>query len=126
MSVWRSGNAVHTADKYFISSAERDQNGKLNLTIASAGGYGKLSNTRQIKDLLKNNQIKLVVLSCNEDIAMDIARMVKTEEERYVTDFDGRGVSATMREIPVFVNPNTDQMAVEINGRVLSVDQFFK
>ncbi|NTW50604.1 MAG: photosystem P840 reaction center protein PscD [Chlorobiales bacterium] len=126
MSVWRSGNAVHTADKYFISSAERDQNGRLSLTIASAGGYGKLSNTKQIKDLLKNNQIKLVVLSCNEDIAFDAEKMVRTQEERYVTDFDGRGVRSTMREIPVFVNPNTDQMSVEIDGKVLSVDRFFK
>lgn len=126
MSVWRSGNAVHTADKYFITNTERDQNGKLNLTIASAAGYGKLNNTKQIKDLLKNHQIKLVVLSCNENIAFDAEKMVRAQEERYVTDFDGRGVRSTMREIPVFVNPNNDQMSVEIDGRVIPVDRFFK
>lgn len=126
MSVWRSGNPVHTADKYFISTTERDQNGALRLTIASASGHGKLSDTKLIKDLLKSEKIKVVVLSCNENIALDVDRMVKTEEERYVTDFDGRGVRSAMREIPVFVNPNTDQMSVEINGRVLSVNQFFK
>lgn len=126
MSVWRSGNAIHTADKYFISSAERDQNGGLKLTIASAGGYGKLSNTKQIKDLLRSNQIKLVVLSCNQDIAFDAEKMVITQEERYVTDFDRRGVRSTMREIPVFVNPNTDLMSVEIDGKVLPLGQFFK
>ncbi|ACF13732.1 photosystem P840 reaction center protein PscD [Chloroherpeton thalassium ATCC 35110] len=126
MSIWRTGNPVHKIDKYFITKAERDDYGRLNLTFASTGGYGQLTNIPEIKKLLKNHDIQVAVLSSNEDIAINLQEFVKSSEERYVTDFDGRGVRSTMREVQVFVNPNTDEMVVDINGRLYSLNEFFK
>jgi hypothetical protein len=66
MPITKSGNAVHKLDKYFITQARRDENGRLKLTIASAAGYGRLTNTEEIKRKLADKQIQLVVLSSNE------------------------------------------------------------
>jgi photosystem P840 reaction center protein PscD len=41
-------------------------------------------------------------------------------------NYDGRGVQWTVREIQVFVNPNNNEMSVEINGKVIPLDEFFK
>jgi photosystem P840 reaction center protein PscD len=126
MSVWRTGNPVHKADKYFITDVERDQNGRVLLSLSSAGGYGKITNTPQVKELIKEGAINVFVLSSNENIAMNGEKLVRDSEERYVTDFDGRSVRCTMREMPVFVNPNNDRMSIEVNGRVYTLEEFFK
>jgi photosystem P840 reaction center protein PscD len=126
MSVWRTGNAVHTVDKYFITNTARDQNGRLKLTISSAGGYGQLTNTNQIIDLIKSGEMNLMVLTTNPNIAVDVEGAVKANEERYVTDFDNRGVRCTVREMVVFVNPSTNELSVEFNGNIMALEQFFK
>jgi photosystem P840 reaction center protein PscD len=126
MPITKSGNAVHKLDKYFITQARRDENGRLKLTIASAAGYGRLTNTEEIKRKLADKQIQLVVLSSNEDIKYPIDDWVKLNEERYNMNYDGRGVQWTVREIQVFVNPNNNEMSVEINGKVIPLDEFFK
>lgn len=126
MPITKSGNAVHKLDKYFITQAKRDQNGRLRLTIASAAGYGRHTNTEEIKRKLADRQIQLVVLSSNDDIRIPLDDWVKLNEERYNMNFDGRGVQWTVREIQVFVNPNNNELSVEINGKVLTLDEFFK
>jgi len=35
-------------------------------------------------------------------------------------------VQWTVREIPVFVNPNNNELSVEVNGKVYTLDEFFK
>jgi photosystem P840 reaction center protein PscD len=66
------------------------------------------------------------VLSSNEDIKYPLDDWVKLNEERYNMNYDGRGVQWTVREIQVFVNPNNNEMSVEINGKVMTLDEFFK
>ncbi len=126
MPITKSGNAVHKLDKYFITQARRDENGRLKLTIASAAGYGRLTNTEEIKRKLADKQLQLVVLSSNEDIKYPVDDWVKLNEERYNMNYDGRGVQWTVREIQVFVNPNNNEMSVELNGKVMTLDEFFK
>ncbi len=126
MPITKSGNAVHKLDKYFITKATRDDFGRLKLTIASAAGYGRLSNTEEIKRKLADKQIQVVVLSSNEDIKIPLDDWVKLNEDRYNMNYDGRGVQWTVREIQVFVNPNNNEMSVEIGGKVYTLDQFFK
>lgn len=43
-----SGNAVHKAEKYFITSAKRDQYNKLQLQICPAAGRRKLQPTEEM------------------------------------------------------------------------------
>ncbi len=69
---------------------------------------------------------QLVVLSSNEDIAVPVNDTVILNEERYNMNYDGRGVQWTVREIPVFVNPNNNELSVEVNGKVYTLDEFFK
>lgn len=126
MSIWRTGNAVHKVDKYFITNTERDELGQLKLTISSAGGYGQLTNTNQILDLIRSKEINLFVLTTNPNIAVDVEGAVKSNEERYVTDFDDRGVRCTVREMPIFINPNTEDLSIEFDGQIMSLDRFFK
>jgi photosystem P840 reaction center protein PscD len=126
MPILKSGNAVHKLDKYFIFSAKRDENGKLRLTISSAAGYGRLTNTGEITRKLEEGQIQVVVLSSNEDIGVKLDQTVQLNEERYNLNYDGRGVQWTVREIQVFVNPNNNQLSVEANGKVYTMDEFFK
>lgn len=126
MPITKSGNAVHKLDKYFITQARRDDFGRLKLTIASAAGYGRLSNTEEMKRKLQEGQLQIVILSSNEDIAIPVDDIVKLNEERYNMNYDGRGVQWTVREIQVFVNPNNNELSVEVNGKVYTLDQFFK
>jgi len=126
MSIWRTGNPVHKVDKYFITETERDINGRLLITASSVGGYGRLTNIKEIKKLIKNHEINLFVLTTNPQIAVDMAGAVQLIEESYVTDFDRRGVRSTVREIVVFINPSNDELYVEHNGRTISLDQFFE
>lgn len=126
MSIWRTGNPVHKVDKYFITETERDINGRLLITASSVGGYGRLTNIKEIKKLIKNHEINLFVLTTNPQIAVDMAGAVQLIEESYVTDFDRRGVRSTVREIVVFINPSNDELYVEHNGRTIPLDQFFE
>ncbi|MDX2130021.1 MAG: photosystem P840 reaction center protein PscD [Chloroherpetonaceae bacterium] len=126
MPITRSGNVVHKLDKYFITQAKRGDRGKLKLTIASAAGYGRLSNTEEMKRKLQEGQLQVCVLSSNEDIAIRTEDTVKLNEERYNMDYDSRGVKWTVREMQVFVNPNNNELSVEVRGRVYTLDEFFK
>jgi len=126
MSIWRTGNPVHKVDKYFITKTERDEYGQLQITFSSAGRYGQLTNINAIKKLLKTKEVQVAVLTTNDNIAIDLKEFVKAAEERYVTDFDGRSVRTTMREVQVFVDPSTDEMVIDINGRLYPLDEFFK
>lgn len=126
MPLNKSGNPVHKVDKYFIHSAKRDERGRLKLVISSAAGYGRISATPEFKRKIADGTAQLVVLSSNEDIAVKLDETVKLNEERYNMDFDGRGVQWTVRELKVFVNPNNNELCVEANGKVYTLDEFFK
>ncbi len=126
MPLNKSGNVVHKIDKYFIHSAKRDERGRLKLTISSAAGYGRISATPEFKRKIMDRTAQLVVLSSNEDIAVPVNDTVILNEERYNMNYDGRGVQWTVREIPVFVNPNNNELSVEVNGKVYTLDEFFK
>ncbi|MCG8375636.1 MAG: photosystem P840 reaction center protein PscD [Chlorobiales bacterium] len=124
-AVW-SGNALHKGAKYFITSAKRDRNGGLNLTISPASGRRKLSPTKEIIEQLKEGKIQLFVLTTQSDIAVDVPQKVLDNENRYVIDFDKRGVKWTMRDIPVFYDNLRGQLCVEIDTVTYTLDEFFK
>lgn len=126
MPLNKSGNVVHKVDKYFIHSAKRDERGRLKLTISSAAGYSRINATPEFKRKIMDGTAQLVVLSSNEDIAVPVNDTVMLNEERYNMNFDGRGVQWTVREIQVFVNPNNNELSVEVNGKVYTLDEFFK
>ncbi len=126
MPITRSGNPVHKLDKYFIHSARRDESGRLKLTISSAAGYGRITNTNEIKRRLVDGTMQLVILSSNEDIAVKADDVVRNNEDRYNPNFDGRSTQWTVREMQVFVNPNNNELSVEMNGKIYTLDQFFK
>jgi photosystem P840 reaction center protein PscD len=122
----KSGNVVHKLDKYFITFAKRDDYGNLKLTIASAAGYGRLSNTVEMKRKLEEGQIQICILSSNDDIAIKLDQNVLLNEDRYNPNFDKRSTQWTVREIQVFVNPNNNELSVEANGKVYTLNEFFK
>jgi photosystem P840 reaction center protein PscD len=122
----KSGNVVHKLDKYFITFAKRDDFGNLKLTIASAAGYGRLSNTVEMKRKLEEGQIQICILSSNDDIAIKLDQNVLLNEDRYNPNFDKRSTQWTVREIQVFVNPNNNELSVEANGKVYTLNEFFK
>ncbi|ASQ90804.1 reaction center protein [Prosthecochloris sp. GSB1] len=124
-AVW-SGNAVHKVAKYYITSAKRDRNGKLNVTIMPASGRRKLSPTRELIEQLQEGKIQLLVLTNQPDIAIDLEQKVLDNENRYVIDFDKRGVKWTMRDLPVFYDALRKQLCVEVDGISYTLDQFFK
>lgn len=124
-AVW-SGNALHKVAKYFITSTKRDPNGKLELVISPASGRRKLSPTKEIIEQLKEGKIQLFVLTTQPDIAIDLPQKVLDNENRYVIDFDKRGIKWTMRDIPVFYDNLRDQLCVEIDKETYTLDQFFK
>ncbi len=124
-AVW-SGNALHKVAKYFITSAKRDRNGELQLTIAPASGRRKLSPTKEVIEQLKEGKAQLFVLTTQPDIAVDVPQKVLDNENRYVIDFDKRGVKWTMRDIPVFYDNLRNQLCVEIDKETYTLDQFFK
>lgn len=122
----KSGNAVHKVDKYFIFSTERNAQGKLKLKLSSAAGYGRPSGTEEIKRRVREGTMQLVILSNNEQIKVKASDVVKFNDERYVTDYDQRSVKWAVREMQVFVNPNTNELAVEMNGKIYPLDEFFE
>ena len=124
-AVW-SGNALHKGLKYFITSAKRDRFGALQLTISPASGRRKLSPTKEIIEQLKEGKIQLFVLTTLPDIAVDVPQKVLDNENRYVIDFDNRGIKWTMRDIPVFYDNLRGQLCVEIDTVTYTLDQFFK
>jgi photosystem P840 reaction center protein PscD len=124
MTKYKSGNPVHKVEKYFIHSTERNEYGALKLNISSASGHSRVNGTEELKSRISDGSINLFVLSNNEQIRVNL--QVKLNEDRYVTDFDGRGVKWTVREIEVFVNLNNNELSVEVNGRVYTLDEFFE
>ncbi len=120
-----SGNAAHKAEKYFITSAKRDRNDNLQLEIVPASGRKKLAPTKEMIQRLINGEIEIYVLTTQPDIAIDINKLVIDNENRYVIDFDKRGVKWTMRDIPVFYKEGKG-MCVEIDRRCYTLNEFFK
>jgi len=121
-----SGNAVHKAEKYFITSAKRDRNDRLQLEICPASGRTKLSPTKEMISRLIAGEIEIYVLTTQPDIAINIEQKVLDNENRYVIDFDKRGVKWTMRDIPVFYNSLNKELCVEIDRRTYTLNEFFK
>jgi photosystem P840 reaction center protein PscD len=121
-----SGNAVHKAEKYFITSARRDRSDNLQLEISPSSGRRKLSPTKEMIEKIISGEIELFVLTTQPDIAIDLKQKVLDNENRYVIDFDKRGVKWTMRDIPVFYDSGRRKLCVEIDRKTYSVDEFFK
>ena len=121
-----SGNAVHKAKKYFIISAKRDQNNKLKLQISPATGRKKLLPTEEMINKVMRGEIELTVLTTQPDIAIKLEQKVLDNENRYVIDFDNRGIKWTMRDIPVFYSSMTRQLSVEIDRQIYTLNEFFK
>lgn len=82
--------------------------------------------TQELIEQLKEGKIQLLVLTTMPDIAVDVPQKVLDNENRYVIDFDKRGVKWTMRDIPVFYDNLRDQLCVEIDKETYTLDQFFK
>lgn len=121
-----SGNAVHKAEKYYITSAKRDTYGKLQVQISPSSGRRKLSPTKEMINKIISGEIELFVLTTQPDIGIDIKKKVIDNENRYVIDFDKRGIKWTMRDIPVFYNSLEQKLCVEIDRRTYTLDEFFK
>ncbi|HED31759.1 MAG TPA: reaction center protein [Prosthecochloris aestuarii] len=124
-AVW-SGNALHKVTKYYITAAKRDRNGQLDITISPASGRTKLKPTPTFVNQLKNGEVQLLVLTTQPDIALDLNKKVLDNENRYVIDFDKRGVKWTMRDLPVYFNTLKNRLCVEVDGVSYTLDEFFK
>jgi photosystem P840 reaction center protein PscD len=120
-----SGNAVHKAEKYFITSAKRDQYDRLQVELMPASGRRKLSPTKEMIRRLIDGEIEIYILTTQPDIAINIGKQVIDMENRYVIDFDKRGVKWTMRDIPVFYREGKG-LCVELDNKIYTLDQFFK
>jgi photosystem P840 reaction center protein PscD len=120
-----SGNAVHKAEKYFISSAKRDRNDQLQIQLVPTSGRRKLSPTKEMIRRLIDGEIEIYVLTTQPDIAINLPQQVLDNENRYVIDFDKRGVKWTMRDIPVFYHKGKG-LCVELDRRIYTLDEFFK
>ncbi len=121
-----SGNANHKAEKYYITSAKRDGYGNLQVQITPVAGRRKLSPTKEMINKIIEGEIELFVLSTQPDIGIDLAKKVVDNENRYVIDFDNRGIKWTMRDIPVFYNSLEQKLCIEIDRRTYTLDDFFK
>ena len=75
---------------------------------------------------LISGEIELYVLTTQPDIGIDLKKKVLDNENRYVIDFDNRGVKWTMRDIPVFYDSLHRQLCVEIDRRTYTLNEFFK
>ncbi len=71
-------------------------------------------------------EIEIYVLTTQPDIAINLEQKVLDNENRYVIDFDKRGVKWTMRDIPVFYNSLNKELCVEIDRRTYTLNEFFK
>jgi len=121
-----SGNAAHKAEKYFITSAKRDNRGNLQVQISPSSGRRKLSPTKVMIDKIISGEIELFVLTTQPDIGIDIKKKIIDNENRYVIDFDNRGIKWTMRDIPVFYSSLLRELCIEIDRRTYTLDEFFK
>ena len=121
-----SGNAAHKAEKYYITSAKRDDWGNLDIQISPSSGRRKLSPTKEMINKVISGEIDLFVLSTQPDIGIDLDKKMIDNENRYVIDFDNRGIKWTMRDIPLFYSSLQQQLCVEIDRRTYTVDEFFK
>lgn len=121
-----SGNAAHKVEKYYITSAKRDDQGKLQVHISPASGRRKLSPTKEMVNKIIAGEIELFVLSTQPDIGINLKQKVLDNENRYVIDFDNRGIKWTMRDIPVFYNSLDKKLCIEIDRRTYTLDEFFK
>ena len=73
-----------------------------------------------------SGEIDLFVLSTQPDIGIDLKKLILDNENRYVIDFDNRGIKWTMRDIPLFYSSLQQQLCIEIDRRIYTVDEFFK
>ncbi len=121
-----SGNAAHKAEKYFITSAKRDNNGKLQVQISPASGRRKLSPTKEMINKIIGGEIELFVLSTQTDIGINLQQQILDNENRYVIDFDNRGIKWTMRDMPVFYDSLERQLCIEVNRKTYTLNEFFK
>ena len=121
-----SGNAAHKVEKYYITSAKRDNYNKLQVQISPSSGRRKLSPTKEMINKIISGEIELFVLTTQPDIGIDINKKVIDNENRYVIDFDKRGIKWTMRDIPVFYDSLDQKLCVEIDRRTYTLDEFFK
>jgi photosystem P840 reaction center protein PscD len=121
-----SGNAAHKAEKYYITSAKRDDRGNLQVQISPVSGRRKLSPTKEMINKIISEEIELFVLSSQPDIGIDLKKKMIDNENRYVIDFDKRGIKWTMRDIPVFYSSQQQKLCVEIDRRTYTLDEFFK
>lgn len=120
-----SGNAVHKAEKYFITSAKRDRDDRLQIELMPASGRRKLSPTKEMIRKLIDGEIEIYVLTNQPDIAINLGKQVIDMENRYVIDFDKRGIKWTMRDIPVFYREGKG-LCVELDNRIYTLNEFFK
>jgi len=116
---------VHKAEKYFITSAKRDLNDRLQVELMPASGRRKLSPTKEMIRRLIDGEIEIYILTTQPDIGINIGKQVVDMENRYVIDFDKRGVKWTMRDIPVFYREGKG-LCVELDNKIYTLDQFFK
>ena len=121
-----SGNATHKVEKYYITSAKRDQYDKLQVQRAPVSGRRKLSPTKEMINKIIAGEIELFVLSTQPDIGIDLKKKILDNENRYVIDFDNRGIKWTMRDIPVFYNSFDQKLCIEIDRCTYTLDEFFK
>ena len=73
-----------------------------------------------------SGEIELYVLTTQPDIGINLQQKVLDNENRYVIDFDNRGVKWTMRDIPVFYDSLRQQLCIEIDRRTYTLNEFFK
>jgi photosystem P840 reaction center protein PscD len=71
-------------------------------------------------------EIELFVLSTQTDIGINLQQQILDNENRYVIDFDNRGIKWTMRDIPVFYDSLKQQLCIEVNRRTYTLNEFFK
>ena len=85
-----------------------------------------MSATKEMINKIISGEIDLFVLSTQPDIGINLDKKMLDNENRYVIDFDKRGIKWTMRDIPLFYSPLQQQLCVEIDRRTYTVDEFFK
>ncbi len=121
-----SGNAGHKAQKYYITSAKRDNYGDLKIQISPASGRRKLSPTSEMINKIISGEVELYVLTTHPDIGIDLSQKVLDNENRYVIDFDKRGIKWTMRDLPIFYSSLHKQLCIEIDRQTYTLNEFFK